>query len=220
MRRFDLYIFDLDGTILDSGKDIALAVNYAMEKLDFKKFSEDLVISKVGYGAKKLIEDLIPNESQEIKDKALEYFREFYFQNPVIYSKLYPGTEEVLKFLKDRSKNIAVVTNKYEDISRKILSSLGVLDLIDIVVGADTTKEKKPSPIPIYHVLEKLNIDKRSSIIIGDSETDILTGKNALIYTCLVLHGYGNKELAKSLNPDFIADSLGEIKWIESGKQE
>lgn len=220
MKKLDLYIFDLDGTILDSGKDIVLAVNYAMEKLGLEKFSESQVISKVGYGAKKLIDDLIPGESQDIKEKALEYFRDFYFQNPVIYSKLYDGIEDILEYLKNKSKKIAVVTNKYEDISKRILSYLKVLDLIDIIVGADTTKEKKPSPLPVYYTLEKLNVDKNCSIIIGDSETDVLTGKNAGIYTCLVLHGYGNKELAKSLNPDFIVENVGEIKWIESGKQE
>jgi len=208
MKHLELYIFDLDGTLLDSGKDIALAANYVFEKLNLKTFSEEEIISKVGYGAKKLIEDLIPEHPQEIKDKALEYFKEFYYSNPVIYSKLYDGAEETLKKLKELSKKVAVVTNKYEALSVKILKKLNVIDYIDLVVGADTTSEKKPHPLPVFYTLEKLKSDKDKSIIIGDSETDVLTGKNAGIKTALVLQGYGNKELALSLNPDYVLDGL------------
>jgi phosphoglycolate phosphatase len=208
MKHLELYIFDLDGTLLDSGKDIALAANYAFEKLNLKTFLEEEIISKVGYGAKKLIEDLIPEYPQEIKDKALEYFKEFYYSNPVIYSRLYEGAEETLKKLKELSKKVAVVTNKYEALSVEILKKLNVIDYIDLVVGADTTSEKKPHPLPVFYTLEKLKSDKDKSIIIGDSETDVLTGKNAGIKTALVLQGYGNKELALSLNPDYVLDSL------------
>jgi len=208
MKHLELCIFDLDGTLLDSGKDIALAANYAFEKLNLKTFSEEEIISKVGYGAKKLIEDLIPEYPQEIKDKALEYFKEFYYSNPVIYSKLYDGAEETLKKLKELSKKVAVVTNKYEALSTEILKKLNVIDYIDLVVGADTTSEKKPHPLPVFYTLEKLKSDKDKSIIIGDSETDVLTGKNAGIKTALVLQGYGNKDLALSLNPDYVLDSL------------
>jgi len=208
MKHLELYIFDLDGTLLDSGKDIALAANYAFEKLNLKTFSEEEIISKVGYGAKKLIEELILEYPQEIKDKTLEYFKEFYYSNPVIYSRLYEGAEETLKKLKELSKKVAVVTNKYEALSVEILKKLNVIDYIDLVVGADTTSEKKPHPLPVFYTLEKLKSDKDKSIIIGDSETDVLTGKNAGIKTALVLQGYGNKELALSLNPDFVLDSL------------
>jgi phosphoglycolate phosphatase len=208
MKHLELYIFDLDGTLLDSGKDIALAANYAFEKLNLKTFSEEEIISKVGYGAKKLIEDLIPGYPQEIKDKALEYFKEFYYSNPVIYSRLYEGAEESLKKMKELSKKVAVVTNKYEALSVEILKKLNVIDYIDLVVGADTTSEKKPHPLPVFYTLEKLKSDKDKSIIIGDSETDVLTGKNAGIKTALVLQGYGNKEVALSLNPDYVLDGL------------
>jgi phosphoglycolate phosphatase len=208
MKHLELYIFDLDGTLLDSGKDIALAANYAFEKLNLETFSEEEIISKVGYGAKKLIEDLIPEYPQEIKDKALEYFKEFYYSNPVIYSRLYEGAEETLKKLKELSKKVAVVTNKYKALSVEILKRLNVIDYIDLVVGADTTSEKKPHPLPVFYTLEKLKSDKDKSIIIGDSETDVLTGKNAGIKTALVLQGYGNKEVALSLNPDYVLDGL------------
>ena len=121
----------------------------------------------MGYGAKKLIEDLIPDYPQDIRDKALELFREFYFENPVIYSKLYEGAQETVIKIKESGKLTAVVTNKYENLSRRILDKLGILNYIDLVVGADTTSEKKPSPVPVFYTLEKLKVSNQNSILIG-----------------------------------------------------
>lgn len=215
-------MFDLDGTLLDSSEDIAIAVNYAFEKLSIPQKTTQEIVSKVGYGAKKLIEDLIPDYPQDIKEKALELFREFYYKNPVIYSKLYEGAQETVIKLKESGKSVAVITNKYEELSKKILDKLEILNYIDLVVGADTTPEKKPSPLPVFYALEKLKPEKQNSILIGDSETDILTAKNSQIKSCLVLHGYGNKQLALSLNPDYVINSLKEIEvwlWLKIGEQ-
>ena len=212
MKQFQLFMFDLDGTLLDSAEDIAIAVNYAFRKLNLPEKSKEEVVSKVGYGAKKLIEDLIPEYPEDVKEKALELFREFYHQNPVIYSKLYDYSEEILAKLKESGKLIAVVTNKYEELSKRILEKLGVLNYIDLVVGADTTSEKKPSPLPVFYTLQNLNVNKEKAILVGDSETDVLTAKNAQVYSCLVLHGYGKKDLALSLNPDFVIENLKKIE--------
>lgn len=212
MNNFDLYIFDLDGTLLDSKEDIAIAVNYGLEKLGLGKRPAEEVVKFVGYGAKKLIEDLLPDHPQEIKDKLLEYFRKFYAANPVIKSTLYEASVEILESLKHRGKKTAVVTNKYEGISVDILKHFGILDLVDIVVGADTTAEKKPSPVPVLYAVEKLGQLPEKSIMIGDSETDILAGKSAGTYTCLVLHGYGNKQAALSLGPDFVIKNFKEFE--------
>lgn len=204
MNRYKLYIFDLDGTILDSKEDIAIGVNYALEVLGISPKPVEEIVKFVGYGAKKLIDDLLPDYPQESKEEIVRLFREFYSKNPVIKSTLYPRSEEVIYSLKSKGKKVAIVTNKYESISVDILKHFGIYNLIDLVVGADTTSEKKPSPLPVYYTLERLNEGRQHSIIVGDSETDILTGKNASIHTCLVLHGYGKKDVAIGLNPDFV----------------
>jgi len=217
----ELYIFDLDGTIIDSSKDIAKAVNYAFEKLKLNKFPEEEIVKYVGYGARKLIEDLIPNK-QDYWEESLNLFREYYNQNPSVYTKPYPYVKELLEYLKENNKNIAVLTNKYEKISKDILKDIGLWEYIDLVVGADTLDTRKPEPDGVYFILKVLEKNKEESILIGDSEVDVLTGKNAGIKTALLLHGYGNKELAKNLNPDYIfkdfKDLLNEVKkW--NGKQ-
>lgn len=212
MNNFSLYLFDLDGTLLDSKEDIAIAVNYGLEKVGLGQKPVEDIVKFVGYGAKKLIEDLLPDHPQEIKDQVLEHFRQFYTANPVIRSTLYEASVEVLESLKQKGKKTAVVTNKYESISVDILKHFGILDLVDLVVGADTTAEKKPSPVPVLYAVEKLGQQQQRSIMIGDSETDILAGKNAGTYTCLVLHGYGNKQTALSLNPDFVIQNFKEFE--------
>lgn len=212
MSNFNLYIFDLDGTLLDSKEDIAIAVNYGLEKVGLEQKPAQEIVKFVGYGAKKLIEDLLPAYPQEIKDQVLEYFRQFYTANPVIKSTLYESSVELLQSLKHKGRKTAVVTNKYESISIDILKHFGISDLVDIVVGADTTAEKKPSPIPVLYAVTRLEQQPERSIMIGDSETDILAGKNAGTYTCLVLHGYGNKEAALSLKPDIVIKNFKELE--------
>ncbi|MEZ0323449.1 MAG: HAD-IIIA family hydrolase [Hydrogenothermaceae bacterium] len=214
MSKFNLYLFDLDGTILDSKEDIAIAVNYGLKKVGLPERDSNEIVKYVGYGAKKLIDDLLKEFDEEIKNEVLIHFREFYTQNPVIKSKIYPNVEDILKKLKDKGKNISVVTNKYEDISKRILEYFKIDRYIDLVVGADTTSEKKPSPKPVFYILEKLNQTKENTILIGDSETDIQTSKNAGIYSCFVLHGYGNRELALKLNPDFVIKNFSEFEVI------
>lgn len=204
MNNFQLYIFDLDGTILDSKEDIAISVNYALERVGISPRPSEEIVKFVGYGAKKLIDDLFPELPQGIREEILGHFREFYSSNPVIKSTLYPRTEEIIQSLKKKGRHVAVVTNKYESISIDILKHFGIYEFIDMVVGADTTPEKKPNPLPVYYTLDRLNQREEYTVIIGDSETDVQTGKNAGISTCLVLHGYGKKEIALSMKPDFV----------------
>jgi phosphoglycolate phosphatase len=208
----DIYLFDLDGTIIDSGKDIAVAANYALTKLDKKPLPENEIIKHVGYGGHKLIEGILNTSDNEMIEKGVRYFREYYFSNLTTYSKPYPYVEEVLKDLKNKGKNLGVITNKYEDLSIQILKELNLLNFFDVVVGGDTTSEKKPNPMPVFHALEKINTDSKNAIIIGDSEADILAGKNAGIKTCLVTYGFGKLGIAKKYNPDFIINSFKEVK--------
>jgi phosphoglycolate phosphatase len=208
----DIYLFDLDGTIIDSGKDIAVAANYALTKLDKKPLPENEIIKHVGYGGHKLIEGILNTSDTDIIEKGVRYFREYYFSNLTTYSKPYPYVEEVLKDLKNKGKNLGVITNKYEDLSIQILKELNLLNFFDVVVGGDTTSEKKPNPMPVFHALEKINTDSKNAIIIGDSEADILAGKNAGIKTCLVTYGFGKLGIAKKYNPDFIINSFKEVK--------
>jgi len=209
LSHFDTFLFDLDGTLIDSSEDIYRAVLYTLEKLGYKTLPKEDVIKHVGYGGKKLLQGVLETDDEELLKKAVNIFREFYFSNPAVYTVLYPGVDELLKKLKEKGKKVAVVTNKYEDISWEIIRKLEIEDFIDFLVGGDTTKEKKPSPEPVLHAIKRLKGNK--AIIIGDSETDILAGKKANIGTCLVLYGFGKKDIALDHNPDFVIDTIKRI---------
>jgi len=207
----ETYLFDLDGTLIDSSRDIAVAVNYALEKLGKDPLPEKEIIKHVGYGGRKLMEDVLKTEEKKLVDEGVRLFREYYFRNPAQHTVLYPYAEELLIKLKKEGKKTGVVTNKYEDISRKIIQRLGIEDLIDVLIGGDTTEKKKPEPEPVLYALEKLGSNPYRSIMIGDSEADIQAGKNAGLKTVLVTYGFGKTEIAISLEPDYVINSLKEM---------
>ncbi len=209
LSHIDVFLFDLDGTLVDSSGDIYEAVLHTLNILGFPPLPKEEVIKHVGYGGKKLLEGVLKTKDENTIEKAVDIFRDFYFSNPVKYSVLYPGIKDFLKKLKEKNKKIGVVTNKYEDISMKVLKGLGIDSFIDVLVGGDTTKEKKPSPEPVKYALNTLGGGE--AVIIGDSETDVLAGKNAGIETCLVLYGFGKKDIAIGYKPNYI---IKEIKNI------
>ncbi len=211
LKELKTFLFDLDGTLINSADDIAEAVNYTLKQLNREPLPKEKIVKYVGYGAKKLMEDVLNVEDEELIQKATYIFREFYLSNPCVYTTPYPYIEDLLKVLKENNKKVGVITNKYEEVSKRILDKLGLSKYIDIVVGGDTAGEKKPSAKPVNYALDGLNAKSEESILIGDSEVDIQAGKNANTKTGLVLYGYGKIELAKQLKPDYIFNSVKEI---------
>ncbi len=209
LSHIDTFLFDLDGTLIDSSEDIYRAVLHTLNKLGLSALPKKEVIKHVGYGGKKLLQGVLNTDDEDLLREAVSIFRDYYFSHPVEYTKLYSGIEELLKKIKEKGKRTAIVTNKYEDISKQIVEKLGISDYIDLIIGGDTLSEKKPSPLPVIYASEKLGSKK--AIIIGDSETDIKSGKEAGIETCLVLYGFGKKDIALSFNPDYVIKHARQI---------
>ena len=207
----DTFLFDLDGTLINSSKDIAVAANYALQNLGFSPLPEEEIIKHVGYGGEKLIQGILNTNDKNLISKGVKIFREYYFSNPAVHTTLYPYINQLLTALKEQGKTIGVITNKYEDISRQILEKLGVMDRIDILIGGDTTPYKKPRPEPILYALDKFGSKPENTIMIGDSEADIQAGKQAGTKTALVLYGFGKKDIALSHNPDFVVKTPEEL---------
>jgi len=209
--KFQTFFFDLDGTLIDSSKDIAVAVNYALRQLGMSPLPEEEIIKHVGYGGKKLMEGVLKTDNSLLVEKAVELFREYYFSNPAVYTRLYPYARKVLEKLKKQGKKVAVITNKYEDISRQILKKLEIEGLIDLLVGGDTTPYKKPLPYPVIYAMERLGSKTEETVMIGDSEADIKAGKSAGLKTGFVEFGFGNREKSLNERPDFVISSFKEI---------
>jgi phosphoglycolate phosphatase len=211
-----LIIFDLDGTLVDSSIDISNAINYAIEPYGVKPITIQETISLVGEGITRLMEKIVErskktedrSQTKEIdKDILVERFLEHYSIHLIDNTTVYPNVKETLEQLNGYKK--AVISNKREVLSVRILDNLGLLKYFDLVVGSDTTSERKPSPIPIFHVLSRLNIKPEETVIVGDSNFDIEAGRAAGIKTIAVTYGYRPVELLK--DADYMIDKMSEL---------
>lgn len=211
-----LLIFDLDGTLADTSKDITDAVNYAVKPFGVESLSVSEIKAMVGSGITKLIESLIPPRSlrgdnkEAAKEEAVKRFLEYYSTHLLDYTKPYPQVKETLSKIEAYKK--AVISNKREVLSKKVLKGLGLLKFFDIVLGSDSVSERKPSPVPIFELLKRFGVSKDEAVIIGDSNYDIEAGKAAGIKTIAVTYGYRDREVLKEA--DFIIENFGEILRI------
>jgi 2-phosphoglycolate phosphatase len=203
-----LIIFDLDGTLINSIEDITNALNYAFGPSGVNDLSTTEVTAMVGEGPLKLIQDVL-TERHLVADKEMlvTRFLDYYASHPTDKTVLYPGTREMLETLKDLK--IAIVTNKTEALSLNILKKYELDKYFDMVVAVDTIAERKPSPVPVTHVLSAFNVPAEDAIIVGDSTIDIETGKASLVRTVAVIHGYGRTGFQD--DADFVIGSLPEL---------
>lgn len=202
-----LIIFDLDGTLVDSRIDITNAINYALKEYGLGPYTVEEITSLVGRGITRLIEDLIRPYPEIPLNTIIERFLYHYERHLIDNTRPYPFVKEVLEELRDYKK--AVISNKREYLSKKTLEGLGLLKYFDIVLGSDSTPEKKPSPVPVLMVLEKLNVPGSEAVIVGDSDLDIKAGKAAGVLTIAVSYGYRPREILSEA--DYIIDSIKEL---------
>lgn len=209
MKSVDLLIFDLDGTLVDTRRDLTNAVNYARSRLSLPPLTVEQVLRGVGDGVENLMRRTLPASEKDHLAEALASFREYYRDHLLDFSRFYPGVDRVLKHFRDRKK--AIVSNKPEGFTRKILQGLRAEHCFDIIVGGDTTTALKPDPLPVEFVLEKLRVAPANAVMIGDSPADIIAGSQAGTLTCAVTYGYRPRDLLLQQNPDFLVDAIAEL---------
>ncbi len=221
-----LIIFDLDGTLIDSSSDITSALNYAIEPYGFKRLAVDDTIKMVGEGITCLIEKLVgsawgnsvpPRASEEVSKKSLDFsevqadvmnrFLKHYTEHILDYTREYPGVRETLEKLTNYKK--AVISNKRESLSKMVLDGLGLSKYFDIIIGSDTTPERKPSPVPILKVLSGLHVQPADALIVGDSNYDVDAGKAAGVNTVAVTYGYRPVEMIR--HADHLIDKMTDL---------
>ena len=202
-----LLIFDLDGTLIDSVPDITDAINKTFDKLGIDKVSEKEVRNYLGNGARTLIERALKGNS-ELLDKALKIFKNNYKNNVCNKTTLYPGVKETLKKLPHKK---AIVTNKPYEFVGEILKTLGIDEYFEMYIGGESLPEKKPSPMPLLYVCEKMGYSPDEAIMIGDSKNDILAAKNAGVKSIAVNYGYNYGEDVSIYKPDIIINDFKKL---------
>lgn len=202
-----LIIFDLDGTLVDTVQDITDALNHALVPHGISPLTTKEAMIMVGEGISRLIEKVLPEEKQHLKDEVRETFLTYYSEHLTTHSKEYPHVREALDALRHYKK--AVISNKREALSRELLEELNLAHYFDLIIGSDTAGERKPSPLPVLYVISKIGVTPAESIIVGDSNYDVESGKKAGIKTVAVTYGYRPREMLK--DADYMIDDLREL---------
>lgn len=212
-----LFIFDLDGTLVDTAPDFKNSINYMLNELNESEVSLEEIRNWVGYGARELIrrtvvDKNIPHDEQRIEEM-LKIFLLHYTHNIDDDSVLFNNVRNVLEFLKDNGIKLAVCTNKMERLSNILLEKLNVLHMFDYLVGGDSLSKSKPDPFPLLNICEKLNTEISDSVMIGDSVTDLNAGKGAGMPVVLVSYGYtDNKDIYNEA--DLVINDFSQLKEL------
>ncbi len=201
--------FDLDGTLVDSNKTIYETTAFTLNKLNIKfNIDRDLFTAKIGQHFNDIFKAF--NIHISSFDEFITIYKANYFEQ-MQYSKLYDGVEKTLAELKDRDIKISLLTTKVQDQADRIIDYFNLRKYFDLVMGRREGIAYKPSPEPLQIICKELNVNLKNTIMIGDTEMDILCGKNAGGFTCGVSYGYRTKELLELEQPDFIVDRINKI---------
>ena len=194
---YDTYIFDLDGTLLDSLTDLAISCNYALRVNNMPERSLDEVRHFVGNGVKKLMERAIPDGLQNPAfEKTYNDFRQHYLVHNLDNTKPYPGVISLLQRLHSEGKNIAVVSNKFYAATQNLVKHF-FGEYVTVAIGERENIRKKPAPDTVIEALRQLGASASGAVYIGDSDVDVMTAHNSGMPCISVLWGFRDKEFLK-----------------------
>ena len=209
MRDYKLYIFDLDGTLVDTRPDIARALQKTLQEANMPVPNLDEVARAIGGGAKNAVSMLTGLVGDAVLPH-LKSFTEDYEQMCCDNTCVYEGGEELLRRLKDGGAKLALVTMKYKTPTLKILDAHG-LDMFDAVVTFDDVDKRKPDPESLLKLCERFGVDAADVLMIGDTVTDVRYAQGAGADVCAVEYGYGETEDLLVLGPTYAVKSLTEL---------
>jgi len=209
-----LLIFDLDGTLIDSRLDLIHSVNAMLRHLKRPELPGDVIASYVGDGAPMLVRRALgdPKHDDLVKE-ALEYFLGYYRVHKLDYTHVYEGVKEMLETARGANgvqRQMAVLSNKPVVPSRAIVEALGLGGFFLHVYGGNSFPTKKPDPHGVHSILKETKHRPEETLIVGDSSIDVITGRNAGLWTCGVTYGFAPHTLSLA-PPDVIVDTPREL---------
>ena len=219
------FLFDLDGTLVDTAPDLMHAHNHVMKKYGYPTKSTQDIRNLVGQGAGAMIgrsiwgqakEEFGKIEDKKIKAEMVKDFISFYGNNIVNESTLINGVKEFLKWSKEKNISMAVCTNKQEHLAIDLLKKIGIYDYFEYVAGHNTFDFCKPDPRHLTNVIEILDGDIRKSLMFGDSEADANAARDASIPIILLENGYTEKNTNEIYHNHLIKDFIGVEKIVST----
>lgn len=205
--RFQLYLFDVDGTLVDSAADICGAVREALAEAGVDQLSDAYLRSFIGHHLFDLFREVLPDSTQEDRERLLARYRSIYLARRHAATRVYPGVEEMLAGLGGLK---STATTKSSETARQVLELFGLARHFDHIQGTDGFPSK-PAPDVVLKSLERLGVRPEDCLLVGDAAPDMEAGRRAGVRTCAVTWGYGDLEAMRSHQPDFWIDSPAEL---------
>ena len=213
-------MYDLDGTLVDSVPDLAIAIDDMLTDLDLPKAGEEKTRLWVGNGVPSMVKRALANDikgdqpgavDETLFQTALARFSLHYEREVGLHSQLYQGVETFLQAMSDKGVKQAVVTNKTACFTEKLLEMMHINQHFELRLGGDSLTEKKPHPMPLQHTMNHFGVSKQASLMVGDSINDIKAARAAGITVIGLPYGYNHGEPIESANPDLVVSSLADL---------
>lgn len=208
-------IADLDGTLLNTVQDLALAANEMLRELAMPELPSETIQTFIGKGVPKLVKRALTNDPNgepdpELFAQAMPIYERCYAKNLHVHTHPFPGVIEGLDRLKAAGFPLVCVTNKAEAFTLPLLRSTGLADYFELVLSGDSLSRKKPDPLPLLHACEFLDVPPESAVLIGDSSNDGLAARAAGCHFFCVPYGYSEGLDVRTLDSDAVVDSITE----------
>jgi phosphoglycolate phosphatase len=205
----ELILWDLDGTLVDSSEDLVRATNEAMRTLGYPDVDKEHFARMVGNGVRYLVGAALPAETRDLeREKAIDIFMDYYKAHIADRTRYFQGIPELLLELPVVH---AIVSNKREDLCRRLVDALDSGDWFGEIVGGDTFLNRKPHPQPVSEMVKRFSADPSRTIMIGDSILDIESGFKAGVKTVGVTWGFGDPLEKPEIRPDYVFSSVSEM---------
>lgn len=211
-----LVLFDLDGTLVHSAPDLAVALNTMLRELGRPAYPEEQVTDWVGNGMAHLVKrgltGHVDSEPEaELFERGLASFKRHYAANLAVRTRPYPGVVGVLDSLSRSGFVLGCVTNKIESFTRPLLDQLDLSRYLRVIVGGDTVAMRKPHPLPLAHACTQAGVAAGQAVMVGDSAADIEAARAAGMPVIAVTYGYNQGRNVRELGPDLAIDSFAQL---------
>ncbi len=219
IKKPEMILIDVDGTLVDSVPDLAYCVDEMMKQFDMPVHGEAKVREWVGNGVERLtrralIGQLDGEPDNALFEKAYPIFMALYAENTSKRSSLYPGVAEGLAYLDSSGIKLGCVTNKAAEFTEPLLKDLGIFDKFEIVISGDTLAKKKPDPMPLLHGAEFFKVKPENAMMLGDSVSDVKASRAAGFQIVCMSYGYNHGVDIRDSNPDAVIDSMTELQAV------
>ncbi len=208
---FDTYIFDLDGTVLDTLPDLVVLTNKALEDCGFPQHTSDEILSYVGNGARALMQQAVPQDVDAAAvDAAVARWKALYPEYGYSLTRPYSGLPELFASMKERGLRIAVLSNKFDAATKEVIGRY-YPGVFDVVHGECAAIPRKPDPTGLLRTIEELGSNPSTAAYVGDSPGDMLVAHNAGVFPLGVSWGYRSRPDLESADAGFVADTRSEL---------